>query len=576
MTNLLYPIQDFYKQVLSSASGAGAGNIYVDVKPTNASGLKVISPSNFSLREIVRYSATGTDVNGDYIVISSTSDRGLGGTTAQTHNPQEAIRDNFTSLHWNQLDAYIYGLQGALVAGGVPATSSVLGISKLSLAPVTPSIPIAVGDNDPRMPTQAENDAMAGTGGVVGSGNRFITEQDATGVFVKTGASFNYTPKITPAGYLRTDKSNQVRATYPNLFSNLNPSSVVTISIANPAVISQSAHGYSAGDRVAFKTSGALPTGLAVSTYYFVIAAGLTTNTFQISDQGGAGLPIQTSGSQSGVHTIYQSRYGLGDFTTTFDLPLQLNPGQVVPTSFSSDFGTANAGRWLSYTTNNMGITGGNITVDFWMKVNTEITASSYGLWQLGDATTSYVGYLMTYNYNGGARNVTFERLKNGATDDNGTYAISLGTTLWHHFVLVYDGTNVTGYVDGALAMSAVPSSGNGTAPPAQGLFLGSVPRFATLYAPVKFSNFAIFNYAKTAGQIANDHATPTTLLGNEKGLVAYYNFSKASNDILSDQGPNGYNLSNTPNANIYVVPSQDIPTMASIAQSPSYNIIKT
>lgn len=58
------------------------------------------------------------------------------------------------------------------------ASTTVKGSSKLSVAPVSASDPIAVGDNDGRVPTQAENDALVGnnTDIAVGSGNKFITQ----------------------------------------------------------------------------------------------------------------------------------------------------------------------------------------------------------------------------------------------------------------------------------------------------------------------------------------------------------------------------------------------------------------
>lgn len=79
---------------------------------------------------------------------------------------------------------------------------------------------------------------------------------------------------------------------------------VFTVTIASPAVFTQAAHGLSAGDTVYFTTTGALPTGLAINTIYYVIAAGLTANTFEVSATLG-GSAINTSGGQSGVHTLY-------------------------------------------------------------------------------------------------------------------------------------------------------------------------------------------------------------------------------------------------------------------------------
>ena len=77
----------------------------------------------------------------------------------------------------------------------------------------------------------------------------------------------------------------------------------VTITIANPAVISLTAHGFSAGDVVEFKTTGALPTGLSVATSYYVISTGLTSDVFEVSATL-AGSAVNTSGSQSGTHII--------------------------------------------------------------------------------------------------------------------------------------------------------------------------------------------------------------------------------------------------------------------------------
>lgn len=75
-----------------------------------------------------------------------------------------------------------------------------------------------------------------------------------------------------------------------------------TITIASPAVITESAHGHSAGDKVVFRTTGSLPTGITVGTEYFVLSTGLTTNAYEISATNG-GSAINTSGTQSGFHT---------------------------------------------------------------------------------------------------------------------------------------------------------------------------------------------------------------------------------------------------------------------------------
>lgn len=81
------------------------------------------------------------------------------------------------------------------------------------------------------------------------------------------------------------------------------PSMTVTMTIANPCVISFSKHGMSAGQPFQIHTTGATPTGLTAGNVYYVSATGLTDDTFQFSSLPG-GSSNATTGSQSGVHTL--------------------------------------------------------------------------------------------------------------------------------------------------------------------------------------------------------------------------------------------------------------------------------
>lgn len=69
-------------------------------------------------------------------------------------------------------------VDGVAIAGAPDASTSTKGIGRVSVAPVSPTTPIFVGDNDGRVPTQAENDALVGnnTAIAVGTGNKFITQ----------------------------------------------------------------------------------------------------------------------------------------------------------------------------------------------------------------------------------------------------------------------------------------------------------------------------------------------------------------------------------------------------------------
>lgn len=81
-------------------------------------------------------------------------------------------------------------------------------------------------------------------------------------------------------------------------------SSVVTMTIATPGVVTwfTGTHGMTGGETIVFTTTGALPTGITAGATYYVLAAGITTATFRISSSP-AGSAINTSGTQSGIHT---------------------------------------------------------------------------------------------------------------------------------------------------------------------------------------------------------------------------------------------------------------------------------
>lgn len=81
-----------------------------------------------------------------------------------------------------------------------------------------------------------------------------------------------------------------------------------TISIATPAVITFNSHNLATGDSFTITTTGALPTGLVAGTTYYVTNS--STNTFNVSTTYAnaiAGTKINTSGTQSGTHTINPS-----------------------------------------------------------------------------------------------------------------------------------------------------------------------------------------------------------------------------------------------------------------------------
>lgn len=144
---------------------------------------------------------------------------------------------------------------------------------------------------------------------------------------------FNIAPSSLSATRASTNTLGNVKLTA----ASLTTLGTTTITIASPAVVTLNSHGLIAGDSVQFTTTGALPTGITASTDYFVIATSLTTNQFEISTTVG-GTAITTTGTQSGVHTLYR--------TTPFAVG---NDDTRIPTTSGAQFIAASTGMMVMF-----------------------------------------------------------------------------------------------------------------------------------------------------------------------------------------------------------------------------------
>lgn len=134
------------------------------------------------------------------------------------------------------------------------------------------------------------------------------------------GVNFYFAGRTPPPGALERNGATLNRSTYADLFNAIAPAlGACTMTIATPAVVSFVGHGLSAGDPISFETTGALPTGVTVGTLYYVISAGLTANSFRFATSAG-GSAVNTTGSQSGTHTLRYTPFGCGNGTTTFTI----------------------------------------------------------------------------------------------------------------------------------------------------------------------------------------------------------------------------------------------------------------
>jgi len=230
-----------------------------------------------------------------------------------------------------------YGqLARTAIAGGAAASTTLLGYVKVSTNPVSALSPIAVGDNDTRVPTQAENDALAGESGTSpSSANKFIDAQDLVGIVSPFAGS------AAPTGWLICDGSAVSRTTYSRLFTVISTTygtgdgsstfnvpdlrgrhavgagtgtKVATFSSRSGNVITvtglsnASNNEFQTGQAIVYVTSGSVITGLTSSTTYYVVR--ITNTTFSLATslanaQNGTVITLSSDGS--GTQTFTQT-----------------------------------------------------------------------------------------------------------------------------------------------------------------------------------------------------------------------------------------------------------------------------
>jgi len=144
---------------------------------------------------------------------------------------------------------------------------------------------------------------------LVKAGSPVITTSNSTGTVSFTAKGLARTTLRENYDYV------ELTAWSPNEFRG----TPITVTVSSPATAptfstGSTAHGFVAGDVVAFATTGTLPTGITATKNFFVIASGLTSTAFRVSVLPG-GTAVDTAGSQTGVHTVGKVKGYAGDYS---------------------------------------------------------------------------------------------------------------------------------------------------------------------------------------------------------------------------------------------------------------------
>lgn len=153
----------------------------------------------------------------------------------------------------------------------------------------------------------------SGTDLSTSSGN-VLNSYIPTGTIIQVASLYNPSEAIQN-GRCLCDGRAISRTTYSDLFNKLIMSYPVYNSSSTDFGLYN--HTFSAGDEVFFTSTGTMPSGITSGTRYYIHS--YTANTFAVTATNGG--TIITHGSWTGSLSVNFSPYGLGDGTTTFNVP---------------------------------------------------------------------------------------------------------------------------------------------------------------------------------------------------------------------------------------------------------------
>jgi hypothetical protein len=166
------------------------------------------------------------------------------------------------------------------------------------------------------------------TSGDLGADQAMVTQtliDSNTTVYAKGTISFpimsnQFVPNLSDPGQVLFAAARRACKPYPFWVvwgADCEETATVTISVAEPGVVSWVGHGLPNGTPIVFTSTGTLPTGLTAGTTYFVVDA--ATDAFSVAALFG-GAAIDTTGAGSGIHTATAVPIGETDMFAGFAL----------------------------------------------------------------------------------------------------------------------------------------------------------------------------------------------------------------------------------------------------------------
>lgn len=296
-------IEGSYANITSGTVARGQVWIFTSSQPITV-GTTALSFSQFGLfGTMAQQNSDAVAITGGTIVgttISGLSITTSTGTLAISNGKVISISNTLTFT----------GTDGASVAFGAGGTNAYTGTAQTysaaqrgAFSTLTDAGTVAIDlslANNYNLTLGGNRTLGVPTNPVAGQTGVISVRQDITGT-----RTLAYTwPYMFPGGTAPVLSTGKLVLDQLYYCVNSYSTSTVTVTIAAPGVMTWTAHGLVSGQRIQLATTGALPTGLAAATTYWITV--IDANTFNLSTSlanAQAATFITTTGSQSGVQT---------------------------------------------------------------------------------------------------------------------------------------------------------------------------------------------------------------------------------------------------------------------------------
>ena len=243
--------------------------------------------------------------------VDKDSDETVGGKKTFSTYPEYSTPNSLPTLD-GQLSTKKY-VDGVAIAGAPDSSTTVKGIVKMSTAPVSAVDPIAVGNNDTRVPTQGENDALVGTVGTPSTTNKYVTNDDTTG----TGKVLRTTNSYMHFGGTGSNGSLAISS----------GTTTIDLASARVKVLNYTSISITGTGKLAFTNPNTNGTIIIIKSQGDVTLTSSQAPMIDCSGLGAAGIPTATINGNTiingatgnkGYGSIWSTNAGVGSTSSTF------------------------------------------------------------------------------------------------------------------------------------------------------------------------------------------------------------------------------------------------------------------